>query len=77
LIGIQDAAKIFGIFINLSTGIENKVDLMLFCDIIKYDLSDNITNKTNNVQREVVNKAYLWFFFLLEQEMKVFLLVFG
>ena len=35
LIGIQDAAKIFGIFINLSTGIKNKFDSILFCDKIK------------------------------------------
>jgi len=26
-----------------------KFDIILFCDIILYNLSDNITNKTNNI----------------------------
>ena len=34
-------------FINLFLGILNKFEVILFRDIIKNNLSDNITNKTN------------------------------
>jgi len=34
---------------------DTKLDLKLFCDIIFLNLSDNITNKTNNVKKETIN----------------------